>query len=422
MSLLTGATLADPAANQNFVTAAVAAQSSPTITTPVINGTPTGTGVATAATASTVALRDANANIAAANLLESYVTTVTSGTTVTLTVSSAYSQFFTGSTAQVVMLPVAGTLVLGQSWLICNNSTATVTVNSSGANAVIVVAAGTQATVMCILASGTTAASWFASNCAPLASPTIATPTLTSPVLNGTISGTGTASTATASTLALRDSSANLTSNNLLESYATTVTSGTTLTLTVGSAYQQYFTGSTAQTVTMPVANTLVLGQSWLFVNSSTAVATIQSSGSNTVATLAAGTQAILTCVLASGTSAASWQLTNYALQGPRVSTTTSASTITINCLSTDIYTVTALAAAPTFAAPTGTAQPGQVLKVRIKDNGTARAITWNSAFISSGTATLLATTVISKTHWLGFIYDDVKTAWVCLACDVNGY
>lgn len=92
--------------------------------------------------------------------------------------------------------------------------------------------------------------------------------------------------------------------------YATTATAAGTTTLTVGSAAQQFFTGATTQTVTMPVTSTLVLGQSWRIVNNSTGVVTVNSSGANAIVAMQAGTEAILTCILTSGTSAASWSIT----------------------------------------------------------------------------------------------------------------
>lgn len=141
---------------------AVLGGTTPTISTPVLNGTPTGTGVATGATASTLALRDANGNLSSVNLLEGYTTTATAAGTTTLTVASNWQQYFTGATTQTVTLPVTSTMVLGQSFLIVNNSTGAVTVNSSGGNAVTVLPGGTSATVTVILTSGTTAASWSA--------------------------------------------------------------------------------------------------------------------------------------------------------------------------------------------------------------------------------------------------------------------
>lgn len=132
----------------------------PTITTPVLTGLPTGSGVASAATASTLASRDANANMSADNFIEGYTTTVTAAGTTTLTVDSTFSQYFTGTTTQIVVLPVTSTLVLGQRYYVVNNSTGIVTVNSSGGNLVLTLAANTRAWFTTILTSGTSAASW----------------------------------------------------------------------------------------------------------------------------------------------------------------------------------------------------------------------------------------------------------------------
>jgi hypothetical protein len=91
-----------------------------------------------------------------------YATTATAGGTTTLTVSSAYAQFFTGSANQTVVLPVASTMTLGGSFYINNNSTGTLTFNSSGGNLVVSIPANTTVQITCILNSGTTAASWDA--------------------------------------------------------------------------------------------------------------------------------------------------------------------------------------------------------------------------------------------------------------------
>ena len=92
----------------------------------------------------------------------SYATTATAAGTTTLTSTSAYAQFFTGSTTQTVVLPVASTMTLGQTFYINNNSSGALTVNSSGSNLVTTIPANTTVMVTCILASGTTAASWDA--------------------------------------------------------------------------------------------------------------------------------------------------------------------------------------------------------------------------------------------------------------------
>jgi hypothetical protein len=103
--------------------------------------------------------------------------------------------------------------------------------------------------------------------------------------------------------------------NTVKAGYTTTATSATTTTLTAGSTYQQFFTGATTQTVLMPVTSTLALGQSYYVVNNSTGSVTLQSSGANAIQVMAANTFAILTCILTSGTTAASWN-SEYSANG----------------------------------------------------------------------------------------------------------
>ncbi|HHF7354143.1 TPA: hypothetical protein ACPSKL_000173 [Legionella anisa] len=99
----------------------------------------------------------------------------------------------------------------------------------------------------------------------------------------------------------------NITSNNFIEGYTTTATAGGTTTLTVDSTGQQFFTGTMNQTVQMPVTSTLVLGQEWKIVNRSSGTLTVTSSGGNTITTVLAFSSAIITCILTSGTTDASW-------------------------------------------------------------------------------------------------------------------
>lgn len=99
-----------------------------------------------------------------------------------------------------------------------------------------------------------------------------------------------------------------------------------------------------------------------------------------------------------------------------REQTVTDTATLTITSDSVDIVTVTALAQAMTIAAPTGTPTQGQSLMIRIKDNGTARALTWNAIFRASTDLPLPTTTVISKTLYVGFIYNSEDSKWDLLA------
>lgn len=121
----------------------------------------TGVGsVTTAPTATAFAGWDANSNLSANSLIPGFATTVTAAGNTILTVASKQVQEFTGSSTQTVTMPVASTLVAGQQYVIINNSSSNVTVNSSGGNAIQVMAANTTLYLDLVLASGTTAASW----------------------------------------------------------------------------------------------------------------------------------------------------------------------------------------------------------------------------------------------------------------------
>lgn len=94
--------------------------------------------------------------------LMGYTSTVTAAGSTTLTNTSSYYQYFTGTSTQTVVLPVTSTLQTGWTFHIVNNSTGNVTVNSSGGNAVIVIPAGVTAMITCIGTTLTTAADWEA--------------------------------------------------------------------------------------------------------------------------------------------------------------------------------------------------------------------------------------------------------------------
>lgn len=86
-----------------------------------------------------------------------------------------------------------------------------------------------------------------------------------------------------------------------------------------------------------------------------------------------------------------------------------------LNCDTTDAFIVTAQAGALLFNNPSGTGTQGQPLLIRIKDNGTARALTYGSEFRAMGTA-LPSTTVLSKTLYMLFIYNSTDTKWDLVA------
>lgn len=98
-----------------------------------------------------------------------------------------------------------------------------------------------------------------------------------------------------------------------------------------------------------------------------------------------------------------------------RVQTVTSSATVTPTSAN-DLVIITAQAVGLTLANPTGTFTEGQALMIRIKDNGTARTIAFDTNYRAIG-VTLPTTTVISKTLYLGIIYNSTDAKW-----DVIGY
>ena len=96
------------------------------------------------------------------------------------------------------------------------------------------------------------------------------------------------------------------------------------------------------------------------------------------------------------------------------VSSTTSASSLTPNATSFDMYAYTALAANLTINAPSG-AVNGKRLMFRIKDNGTSRTLTWNAVYTPVGT-NLPTSTTAGKTTYVGFIYNSASSKWDCIA------
>lgn len=80
-----------------------------------------------------------------------------------------------------------------------------------------------------------------------------------------------------------------------------------------------------------------------------------------------------------------------------------------------DEFVVTAQAGALKFNNPGGTPTEGQKLIIRIKDDGTARALTYDTYFRAMGTA-LPSTTVLGKTLYMGFIFNITDTKWDLVA------
>ena len=100
--------------------------------------------------------------------------------------------------------------------------------------------------------------------------------------------------------------------------------------------------------------------------------------------------------------------------RNPGVQAVASAATVTPTFLN-DLVKVTAQAVALAIANPTGTAVPGLGMAIRIKDNGTARAVSFGTQYRALG-VTLPTTTVAGKTLYLGLIYNSDDTKWDVVA------
>ena len=285
-----------------------------------------------------------------------------------LTVTSNTQQLKTGTTARVVTMPVVTTLPnVGWYVEIINDSTAKVTVNSSGGSNILTIRAGGRAFVICTALTGTTRASWTYMDLPPIidyTSTVTAAGTTTLDFDSSTrlqlFTGTSAQSIAMPATtpvfynlnyigdqfeiLNLSTNTLTVKANNTANicfilpmqkarlkvigtggitpadwyyeittqspfsnPMTSTVTAAGTTTLTAASTGQQFFTGSSTQIVALPVTSTLVLGQAFYIVNNSTGIVTVNSSGANLVKAIPAGGSLLVTCVLTSGTTAASW-------------------------------------------------------------------------------------------------------------------
>lgn len=108
--------------------------------------------------------------------------------------------------------------------------------------------------------------------------------------------------------------------------------------------------------------------------------------------------------------------LTNKRITG-RAFTTTSTATLTPELDTYDAFSLTAQAATLTIANPsTTTPAHGDVMIIDIIDNGTARAVSFGTAYVAKAGVALPTTTVLSKKMTLGFRYDAGLAKWNLLA------
>lgn len=97
-----------------------------------------------------------------------------------------------------------------------------------------------------------------------------------------------------------------------------------------------------------------------------------------------------------------------------RVSSQADAASITPNIDSYDEYVQSAQAQALVINNPTGAPTDGQCLLIRIKDNGTARALSFGTNYVAYGSS-LSSTTTISKTLLVMSVYNSSTTKWMVM-------
>lgn len=120
--------------------------------------------------------------------------------------------------------------------------------------------------------------------------------------------------------------------------FTTTATAAGNTVLTALSNRTQVFTGTTTQTVTLPVVSTLELGFYYRIVNNSTGAVTVNSSGGNPVLVVRSGCEAVFTCILTTGTTAASWRQNQVSTKLVPQNSQSAAYTTTISDANCHIY------------------------------------------------------------------------------------
>jgi len=100
----------------------------------------------------------------------------------------------------------------------------------------------------------------------------------------------------------------------------------------------------------------------------------------------------------------------------PRAFTTASTSTFTPDVNIGDIFTITAQTSSLILANPIGTPVEGQKIIIRIKDNGTARALITGSQYRASTDLAFPLSSSLNKTLYLGLIYNSTDTKWDLIA------
>jgi hypothetical protein len=196
-----------------------------------------------------------------------------------------------------------------------------------------------------------------------------------------------------------------------------TTTSGSA-TLSDGQYSVLVFDGSPSGTNTVTISPNNV--QHVYFIKNASGESVVLTQGSGGNVTIANGKSAI---VYADGAGAGAEvvDLTNTFLFQPltrAVAASGTSGTLTPNSDTTDIFNAFALDGTTTLDVPSGTPIDGQRLILRLRDDGTARALTWTTTsggYRVIGT-TLPSTTTISKLLYVGCVYNSTDSFWDVVA------
>jgi hypothetical protein len=386
---------------------------------------------------------DDNSNITTNAIFEGFSNTAASGTQIVLTVASVPSYVITGSGGQTIKLPDATTLPNGTTFAFNNNqSSGAITVNNNSNTLVVSVPSGAF-TIVTLLSNSIAAGSWDTHDQAP-ANVSWSTNTFSyaGSFTNGTWNGNavaynrgGTGQSAAfvaggivygSTTTALAVTAIGTTGQVLTSAGAgtptwTTPTTGTVTGVTATSPVVS--SGGSAPVISMPAATGSVDG----YLTSANWT-TFNNKGSGTVTSVATGTGLTGGTITSTGTIAidstvatltGTQTLTNKRVTNRTGSNgATTSGNITPTSDTADQYNITGLTGSAAIQIPSGTPTDAQRLSIRIKDNGTARALTWVTSaggYRVIGT-TLPTTTTANKTIYVGCVYNSADSFWDVVA------